>query len=110
MTCCAVSSERRTTVVDILNIHRILFEAAIDSYIPASVTSFKHLLNFKEGPCWEVNWAPLGAERGALPAHTDPAVVTAFKRWNLCDHFCYLFYGNLKTVLARKHAPSAVVR
>lgn len=97
-------------VVEILTLYYIMFEAAMAAYIPAPVFSFEHLLDFREGPCWRVCWAPSNTARGSLPAHAESAVVAAFKKWNRCDHFCYLFYEHLKKVLARKHAPSAVVR
>jgi hypothetical protein len=73
----------------ILGLYRICFEAAVKAYRSHSVTTFRG--NPDDQRRWDV-YPDLETE-GGLPIDADAKLVAAYKKWNLCEHFCCLLYA-----------------
>jgi hypothetical protein len=77
---------------EILSFYRICFEAVVEAERRPSVTSFRR--NPDDPRRWDVY--PDFDTEGGLPADASAEVVAAYKKWNLCEHFCLMLYAAVK--------------
>lgn len=70
------------------------FDAAVKACRRRSVTSFTQNPHFEH--VWNVNYSETVDSFGELPVGTSEEMEKAFKKWNLCDHFCLFLYRFLK--------------
>jgi hypothetical protein len=85
-------SPNEYTLEEFLTFLLITFNSAVAaSRDYPSVASF-----FKNPHHKDVYNVNRGAGYGELPPGTSEEMVNAYKKWNLCDHFCFFLYMFLK--------------
>ena len=95
MSSSSAPSTARLTIEEVLKLFLIAFNAAVATFRPFSVTSFG-VSDFGD------NHIQVTLDRqshGQVPVGTSEALEISYKKLNLCDTFCTIFYEAVETRL-----------